>query len=80
MYKYHVFHSHQSGVTSYIFASPESLFSGNWMGEDEQYMKLAQKLNINYEPHRNEFLDITDITEDVAIVLSKEDIHEIQNA
>lgn len=79
MYQFLVIHTHDEGITTYRVESTIHLFK-RWHGEEEQLTKLAEKLEINYEPHRDEKLEIVEIPEDLPIYLNNNEVEEIHNA
>ena len=80
MRKYLVMHTHDYGITTVIVAMPSinNVLTGeNWYNDEAQLKKLAEKLSLNYEPHKDEHLEIDDITADLPIMLSMEDVNYI---
>jgi hypothetical protein len=78
-YHYIARHEFNNGEESYEFTTPVVL--RRFFGNGERLAALAQKLGINFEPHRHEFLHVS-LKEDDTIVmhLTETDVKEIMDA
>lgn len=63
-FKYILTHEHSEGTTVYQFSTSQSL---GWMGEGGKG-KLAEILGINYEPHKDEFINVEEYNDDFTVL------------
>lgn len=78
-FHYTVRHEFSNGEETYEFTSPVKL--DRFYGDDEQLETLAEKMGINFEPHKGEFLHVTPKCDDTIIMhLTETDVKEIMDA
>jgi hypothetical protein len=57
-------HEHQYGI-SHAVIDATGFSDGDFLLDDEQFIKLAKLCGLNYEPHKDETISIVDLDEGI---------------